>query len=89
MNQFEKIDYLIREYRIGNYRTTDFCDQFVYAFFREKDGSISEELWNSIVDFARVFSRFSPHDKDVKSGGLFDEKRKRTEFKKLLNAWKI
>lgn len=88
MNQFEKIDFLISEYRIGNYRTADFCDQFEQAFFNEKDGSISDELWNSIVGFAQVFSRFSPYEEDMKSGGLFDEKRIKLEFKQLLEIWR-
>ena len=87
MNQIEKINYLIKEYEKGNYRTETFCDQFEYIFFREEDGSMPEDLYNALRDYAEIFGRFSPYEEDVKTGALFDETRIRNEFNKLLKIW--
>lgn len=87
MKQKEKIDYLIKEYKKGNYTTYVFCDQFEYIYFREKDGSISEDLYCKIKDYAEIFGRFSPYDEDVKTGALFDEERIKKEFKKMLDSF--
>lgn len=87
MNQIEKINYLIKEYEKGNYQTETFCDQFEYVFFREKDGSISENLYEELKEYAEIFGRFSPYEEDLKIGALFDETRIRNEFNKLLKIW--
>lgn len=87
MNQKEKIDYLIKEYKKGNYTTYVFCDQFEYIYFREKDGSIPEDLYCKIKDYAEIFGRFSPYDEDVKTGALFGENIIKKEFNGLLSLW--
>lgn len=86
MNQKEKIDYLIKEYKKGNYTTCVFCDQFEYIYFREKDGSIPEDLYCKIKDYAEIVGRFSPYDEDVKTGILFDEERIKAEFNNMLTV---
>ncbi len=87
MNQIEKINYLIREYEKGNYRTETFCDQFEYVFFREKDGSVPDDLYNALRDYAEIFGRFSPYEEDVKTGALFGENIIKKEFNSLLSLW--
>ena len=84
MNQIEKIDYLIKEYKKGNYTTNVFCDQFEYIFFREKDGSIPERLYSLLTDYAEIFGRFSPYEEDIKTGALFGEERIKMEFDKMI-----
>ena len=87
MNQTEKINYLIKEYEKGTYRTETFCDQFEYIYFREKDGSIPDGLYNTLKDYAEIFGRFSPYEEDIKTGALFDETKIQNEFNKLLEIW--
>lgn len=87
MNQMEKINYLIKEYEKGNYRTETFGDQFEYIYFREKDGSIPDDLYNTLKDYVEIFGRFSPYEEDIKTGALFDETKIRNEFSKLLKIW--
>ena len=84
MSQIEKIDYLIKEYKKGNYTTDVFCEQFELVFFREKDGSVSETLYGLLRDYAEIFGRFSPYREDVKTGVLFSEERIKTEFEKMI-----
>ena len=83
----EKINYLIKEYEKGNYRTETFCEQCEYIFFREKDGSIPDDLYNTLKDYAEIFGRFSPYEEDIKTGALFDETKIQNEFNKLLEIW--
>lgn len=87
MQQKEKINYLITEYEKGNYLTETFCEQFEYIFFLENDGSIPEELYDKVKEFAEIFGRFSPYEEDIKSGALFDEDTIKKEFKKLMKIW--
>lgn len=86
MNQIEKINYLINEYKNKHYTTDSFCDQFVSTLYYEKDDSISSELFVVLDEYASIFSRFSPFDEDVKSGILFDEERIKAEFNKMLTV---
>ena len=86
MKQIEKIYYLIREYQNEHYTTDSFCDQFVSTLYYEKDDSISSELFGILDKYAKIFSRFSPFDEDVKSGVLFGEERIKSEFFKMLEV---
>ena len=65
MNQLQKIDYLISEYKMSNYKTETFCDEFVRVLYYEKDGSIENKLWDVLDTYAKVFSRFSPFEEDA------------------------
>lgn len=87
MNQMEKINYLIKEYKKGTYRTETFCDQFEYIFFRERDESIPDDLYNTLKNYAEIFGRFSPYKEDIKTGALFDEERIKNEFQKMLESF--
>lgn len=84
MNQIEKIDYLIKEYKKGNYTTNVFCDQFEYIFFYEDDGTVPETLYSLLRDYAEIFGRFSPYKEDIKTGALFGEEQIKTEFDKMI-----
>ena len=85
MNQMEKINYLIKEYEKGNYRTETFCDQFEYVFFYEEDGTVPKDLYDVLRDYAEIFGRFSHYVEDIKTGALFDEERIKAEFDKMID----
>ena len=75
MTQAEKINYLIREYKNGNYTTEIFCDQFVCILFYEEDDSITKEEYQQLREYAEVFARFSPFEEDLRNypNTYFDE----------------
>lgn len=84
MTQIEKIAYLIKEYKKGNYTTNVFCDQFEYVFFYEDDGTVPKDLYDVLRDYAEIFGRFSPYEEDIRTGALFDEERIKNEFCKMV-----
>lgn len=88
MTQKEKLSYLIKKYKEGEYVTKTFCDEFVRIFYYEKDGSMTYKELDNLNKFTETFSRFSPYPEDVKSGFLFGEDRINQEFKELLKGWK-
>jgi len=84
MNQMENINYLIKEYKKGNYTTNVFCDQFEYVFFYEDDGTVPKDLYDVLRNYAEIFGRFSPYEEDIRTGALFDEERIKNEFCKMV-----
>lgn len=88
MNQLEKLNYIITEYADGNYSTETFCDEYVLIVYYEKDGSIVNDLFEIFERYANIFARFSPHESDTREKILFDEKRIKKEFLKLLGDLK-
>ena len=84
MTQIEKINYLIKEYKKGNYTTNVFCDQFEYVFFYEDDGTVPKNLYDVLRDYAEIFGRFSPYEEDIRTGALLDEERIKNEFCKMV-----
>lgn len=82
MTAIEKLYFLLREFHIGNYRTTDFADQFELVYIREVDyEDLTEREHLLFKELSDICGRFSPYEEDLKTGAFYNEEdiRKKAE----------
>jgi len=61
----DKLLYLIKHYKCGDYSTNDFCDLYTNTFNLEiENEDLSDEEWEHFEQLMRVTSRFSPYEAD-------------------------
>lgn len=86
MTQKEKLIYLIKEYCLGNYATSIFCDEFTRILCTENDNSLDKKEKDLFFKSNEVISRFSPYEDDVKNGYLFNEEKVKREILLLIES---
>jgi hypothetical protein len=72
MSPKEKVYYLIKEYKKGNYSTNIFCDEITNVYNLELDHeSLNEVEKKYLKELISVTSRFSPYIEDLKIPNVF------------------
>lgn len=68
MTKKEKLFYLLKEYKNGNYKIATFAEEFERIFYyeAEKDLSLDEKLYKILREMADWCGRFSPFEDDLK-----------------------
>ena len=65
LNGKEKLLYLIKRYKSGDYSTDCFCSLYTNTFNHETDDSnFTDEEWELFEQLMRITSRYSPYDED-------------------------
>jgi len=64
----DKLLYLIKHYKCGDYSVKDFCNLYTNTFNLEVDkGDLSDDEWGHFERLMRVTSRFSPYEDDLRN----------------------
>ncbi len=72
MNPIDKLYYLLREYRKGNYSDSIFCDQFTQVYNIELNYDMLEELEHKLFrELAEHTARFSEYEEDLTIPNVF------------------
>ena len=86
MNPKEKLFYLLREYKAGNYKTEIFCDEYTQVFNIELDyDTLSEAEYELLEELSNFTARFSPFEEDLKIPNVYyDEKQVREKASEVI-----
>ena len=88
----DKLLYLIKHYKKGNYTANDFCDLYTNAFVHETDDcEFTDEDWVHLEQFMNIVSRYSANEKDfIKYPKVYnDTKTVDNELNKLCEYLRI
>lgn len=65
MNSLEQILYLIKHYRMGEYKPFDYASQLANIYYIHNDGSINGKTKDVIFELAQTADRFSDNEDDL------------------------